>query len=186
MQSPSSDAKFRSMYEEHWDAIHMYCLRRLATEDGNEATADVFLIAWRRLEQVPPGGDARKWLYGVARNVVRNHQRSSRRRHRLLARRASLGEQPPEQPDTIVVRRSEDAEVIAALQRLSESDQELLRLKVWEEASHAEIGEIMGLSDRAVEGRIARALGRLARKLSSTAVPAVPAHPRTASEGGEW
>lgn len=166
--------------------MHMYCLRRLATDDANEATADVFLVAWRRLEEMPSGDAARKWLYGVARNVVRNHQRSFNRRRRLTARVASFRDRSPEQPDTIVVRRIQDAAVIAALHTLSENDQELLRLKVWEQASHAEIGEIMGISSRAVEGRVARALKRLAKTLPPTALVDVQAYPRPTSEGGDW
>lgn len=33
------------------------------------------MVAWRRLAEVPDGDESLLWLYGVARNVVRNHRR---------------------------------------------------------------------------------------------------------------
>ena len=62
-----------------------YCSRRLGVQEANDAAAEVFLVAWRKIDQVPIGADARMWLYGVARNVVRNASRSARRRERLAA-----------------------------------------------------------------------------------------------------
>jgi hypothetical protein len=48
--------------------------------------ADVFLIAWRRLDEVPEGEAARVWLYATARRVIANRKRSERRRVALRAR----------------------------------------------------------------------------------------------------
>ena len=41
--------------------------------------AEVFLTAWRRIDQIPSGSEL-PWLYGVAHNVVANQQRSFVRR----------------------------------------------------------------------------------------------------------
>jgi RNA polymerase sigma-70 factor, ECF subfamily len=48
--------------------------------------AETFLTSWRRLEEVPPGPEARLWLYGVARRVLANHHRGQRRRSALADR----------------------------------------------------------------------------------------------------
>jgi DNA-directed RNA polymerase specialized sigma24 family protein len=65
-----------------------YFLRRLNREDAVEATADVFMAAWRRAADVPDGEGARLSLFGIARNVLRNWMRADRRLRRLLARAA--------------------------------------------------------------------------------------------------
>ena len=77
--SPTTNAKFRRIYDEHFEAVTRYCLRRLPVADVNDATAEVFLVAWSKIDRVPDGGESLPWLYGVARNVVRNSVRSARR-----------------------------------------------------------------------------------------------------------
>ena len=185
-RSPSSDADFRSIFDDCHQAVHTYCLRRLAIEDANDATAEVFLVLWRRLDRVPPGSETLSWLYGVARNVVRNYARGARRRLRLAAKVGSLRGPVPEEPEPKVIKRFEEAEVLQALRRLRPQDQELLRLKAWEKLSTRAIGEVLGVSDRAVEGRLARALNRLANALPSPSVARVRQRsPRVVPEGGQ-
>jgi DNA-directed RNA polymerase specialized sigma24 family protein len=40
-----------------------------------DAFADVFLTAWRRLDDVPEGDAARVWLYATARRVIADQRR---------------------------------------------------------------------------------------------------------------
>jgi DNA-directed RNA polymerase specialized sigma24 family protein len=49
--------------------------------------AETFLTAWRRLDDVPAGDEARLWLYGVARRMLANQRRGARRRSSLADRR---------------------------------------------------------------------------------------------------
>lgn len=137
--------------------------------------------AWTRF---PPGDEVLLWLYGVARNVVRNYQRSARRYLRLVARVGSVRAPVPEEPAPQVIRSLEQAEVRRALGRLSPQDQELLLLKAWEKLSNKEIGAFLGVSHRAVEGRFARALDRLAKALPSASTEHHRS-PRPVSKGGE-
>jgi len=163
--TPSTDARFRALFNAHHRTIHAYCLRRLPTEDANDAVSEVFLVAWRRNSDVPVGDEALMWLYGVARNVVRNRQRATRRQDRLVARTGSMATEPQQGPETMVIRNEEHAEVLGAMESLKEAEQELLGLKVWEGLSNDAIGTILGISHRAVEGRYGRALKKLSKQL---------------------
>ena len=70
-QAPSQSDRFRSVYAAHHGAVRDYCFRRLPVADANDASAEVFLVVWRRIDDVPSGDDAAlPWLYGIARNVV--------------------------------------------------------------------------------------------------------------------
>ena len=104
------------------------------------------------------------WLYGVARRVLANEFRSGRRRRGLLARLRRSDPDPNETPETVVVRREQDGEVVAALGRLRPQDQELLLLALWEQVPHAEIAAILGCSTQAVTQRIYRATRRAAKE----------------------
>lgn len=64
-----------------------------------------------------------------------------------------------------MIRHSENDEVMRALTHLRDRDQELLRLKTWEQLSNKSIASVLSISEQAVESRYARAIARLAKKL---------------------
>ena len=180
---PSTDERFRGLFAAHHRELHAYCLRRLPIEDANEAASEIFLIAWRRAERVPGGDAARLWLYGVARNVVRNWQRSGRRHLRLVARAGSVAEPGQEEPDVLLLRREEHQAVLDAIAILNEKNQEVVRLKTWEGLSNAEVGTVLGMTDRAVEARYTRSINQL-RKHMKGGTAATPNSP-SSTEAGE-
>ena len=180
---PSTDAKFRTLYEENHTAMRDYCLRRLSTDDAADAASEIFTVAWRKLNTVPPGPEARLWLYGVARNVVAHQHRSRGRRRRLQERLGQVVgiDEPEPATEVVVVRRSQEREVVTAMERLKPEDRELLRLKMWEELSHGEIGAVFGITAHAVDMRVQRVTQKLGKLLSTK----VKVRPHPIVEGGE-
>ena len=156
---------FRQLYEENFDDIWRYCLRRAISKmEAEDALAETFAVAWRRLDSVPDGQAARPWLFAVARNQLRSrwrkHSRRDELRDRLIATR-SVAAAPD--PADLVADRS--ALILATLATLRERDQEILRLAAWEELSHGEIAALVGCSENAVAIRVHRARDRLAKAI---------------------
>ena len=164
---PATNFRFREVYDSTFDDVRRFCLRRLPPADVNDAVSEVYLVAWRRLEQVPNGVEALPWLYAVARNVVRGTQRSSRRRSRLVAKAATQSENNASDPQEGYARVSMSKTVVRALEQLSESDQEIVRLRAWEELTAPAIATTLGCSVAAAEKRIARAFSRLESHLAT-------------------
>lgn len=180
---PSSDERFRKLYEEQYADIRSYCLRRLPADAAADAASEIFTIAWRKLDKVPDGAEARLWLYTVARNVVANQRRSMARVRRLHSSVAQTVEPASEGAsiESVVVRHTEYQRALDAVGRLKPVDQELVRLKLWEDLTHAEIGEVLGISAHAVDMRFQRAVKRLAKSLNvKTGV-----RPHPIGQGGE-
>ena len=173
------------MYQAHRDAIWSYCVRRVHRDDVEDAVADVFIVAWKKHDRAPEGEEMLLWLYGVARNVVRNANRSVVRRSRLSSKMKSFGPETAEASDVQVVRNLEDERLLAAVATLSDDDQELLRLRTWEELSIKQIASAVGKSPRSVESKLGRIRKKLARQLSVPESPAQPVRPSYAEEGGE-
>lgn len=157
--SPENDVRrltFDRLHDTHARAVLAYALRRTATPaDAEDAAAETFVIAWRRSDRVPEIDDALPWLYGVARRVIANQRRGSDRRRRLAER---IAEQP-EGHDRLVLGTG-GTPAIAALERLSLADQELLKLVAWEGFTHAEVATVLGISTNAVAIRLHRARRR--------------------------
>ena len=171
------------LYEEHYADIRFYCLRRLPVEAANDAAAEIFIVAWRKLDKVPEGTAARLWLFGVAKNVVAHQHRSRSQANRLRSKLQQTADRGGDAaaPESVVVQRSQDRAVVEGLNRLKPDDRELIRLKMWEELSHAEIGEVFGISAHAVDMRLQRAGKKLARVLSARS----DVRPQAIPEGGE-
>lgn len=78
--------RFVEIYESAYEPILGYVLRRYPhPETAADVVAETFTIAWRRIEEVPKGDEARLWLYGVARRVLANHRRGERRHEQRTA-----------------------------------------------------------------------------------------------------
>jgi len=164
-----AETTFVRLYDEHYDEVHAFCVRRVGRDDADDAAAEVFATAWRRIDHVDTSS-ARAWLFGVARMVVLNQWRSTSRRGRLRDRVKGVASSTPELPEMIVVRRAEDEAVIVGLSQLRDTDREILRLAAWEELTGPEIAVVLGISLSAVQQRLHRAKKRLAARLEPAAV----------------
>jgi RNA polymerase sigma factor (sigma-70 family) len=149
--------RFDALFESYGADIVAYCCWRAGSEsDAQDAVSDVFLTAWRRLDDVPEGDAARMWLYAAARRVIANQRRSGRRRaalHERLALEAAASDaaQPPASPDELVRQ---------ALRRLGPRDREVLLLAEWEGLSPSQIAEVLGCLTVTARGRLHRARRR--------------------------
>lgn len=185
LQSPSSNVRFRRLFDEHEAAMRDYCFRRLSVHEANDAVAEVLLVAWRKIDELPAGDDQLPWLYGVARNVVRNLDRSSRRRVRLGAKLDATAPLSASGPEQQVVRRAEEQLILEAMSGLRPDDRELLRLRTWEELSRSELAVVFAVSAEAVDMRLKRAMKRMAKALKSAGyVHELSTRPRAAEQGG--
>jgi RNA polymerase sigma-70 factor (ECF subfamily) len=151
--------RFGQLYRDQGRAILAYALRRVEDpEDAADVVAETFLVAWRRLDEVPSDARARLWLFGVARRVIANRHRAERRRTRLAQRLAdSLRTELATRP----VPAGEAAEVLRAMDELGGDDRELLLLVAWEELSPGEAAKVLGISSLAARSRLHRARRRL-------------------------
>lgn len=157
--------RFHALYEAHHGAVAAYVRRRTPSPpDAQDAVADTFTTAWRRLPEVPDGDAALPWLYGVARRVLANQRRGNQRRADLTARLRGQGSVAPD-VEGQVVAGDERRTVLTALARLRPADQEILRLAVWEELAHRDIAGIVGCSESSVAVRLHRARSRLGREI---------------------
>ncbi len=78
--------RFELLYAKHAPAVKAYVLRRSAASTADDVVAEVFVVCWRRFEEVPV--DPLPWLLGVARRVLSTQRRGERRRGALHERLA--------------------------------------------------------------------------------------------------
>lgn len=134
-----------------------YARRRTDHATADDVVAETFLVAWRRLDDLPADRPL-PWLYGVARKILANQRRARERRARLATRIWSI--------DRGIDRRIGDDDaahhsLLVALGNLPPGDQEVLRLAAWEQLTTAEIAMVLDCSPNAAALRLSRARRRL-------------------------
>lgn len=144
------------------DFIRTLVRSLLRGADGEDDVVQrTWLQAWRR----PPrdAGRSRQWLASVARNLARDHLRSSRRR----GSRERLAARPEAVPSTadVVQREAERQRVVEALLGLAEPYRSTVLLRYWEDLSPAAIAARLDVPGATVRARLQRGLAMLRQKL---------------------
>lgn len=160
--------RFTALAHEVGESLRRYVVRRAPLDSVDDVMADVFLVLWRRLDDVPQD-DPLPWAYAVARGCVANAHRSVRRQLRLVER---VGRLDPPLPAPEV---DDHPDVRAALDGLAAIDREVVMLWAWEGLAPREIAAATGLTANAVSIRLHRAKKRLAEELAVIRKAAAPA-----------
>ncbi|GAA3673488.1 sigma-70 family RNA polymerase sigma factor [Nonomuraea antimicrobica] len=157
---PGARDRLEAIYRAYYPAIYQYAVRRAGSpDDAADVISETFLIAWRRIDDVPEDDEGLLWLYGVARRVLFNQRRGA-------SRRAVLAERLREElAADLRVAPADLDHVRDAFDRLSSRDREVLALACWESLTSEQIGKVLGCTATAVRIRLHRARQRLAKGL---------------------
>ncbi len=144
--------RLEQLFVEHSAAVRAYAARRVGRDAVDDVASDVFVVAWRRLEDMPE--DALPWLLACARRIIANQRRSARR---WTALRDRLIDERPAPPRSA----GPDSTLGEALATLSAGDREVLMLVAWEGLDARRAAAVIGCSPRAFAMRLHRARRRL-------------------------
>jgi len=171
-----SIAAWGTLFDEHFDRVYRYALARLCSQEAAEdvaaatfarALATVNSFAYR-------GRPALAWLYGIARNVVKETRRYEMRqqapglagywRHRDNGNRRSypLPHSHADGTDGLVSRM----DLEHAMRGITQAQREVVVLRYFAGLSAAETGKVIGRPETAVYALQARALVALRRQLA--------------------
>lgn len=174
------EKRFERLFAETRADLLAYALRRAGSPDeAADVLAETFLIAWRKLDSVPAGAEARLWLFGVARNILRRGARRRAAMHDAVQQLAlELREAAPP-----IEEETRPSRLRAALQALPAPQREVILLTAWEELSPREIAIVTGLPVNLVRVRLHRARRRLRQELSAEDARAPTEQPPPSTQG---
>lgn len=159
----SDEARFREVFTATYRQLRAFALRRLGDSAAvDDVVAEVFLVAWRRIDDVPADPrEATLWLYQIAQYTVANARRGARRRDALHDRLRGAAAAAHGARAAVATADGDDAVTLAfAFAELSEADRSVLLLAAWEGLFGEELGLVLGCSGAAAATRLSRARGR--------------------------
>jgi RNA polymerase sigma-70 factor (ECF subfamily) len=141
---------FESFFRENYSSLWRYVARRVHRAKVDDVVSASFIVAWEKYSTAASPSLA--WLVRIASFEVANSWRKEGRERRLVER-AQL-----EEAVASLHEEFDGSTVLSAMSALSEIDQEILKLVLWEELSREDIAVVLGLSRNAVNVRFHRAL----------------------------
>lgn len=157
-----SEQVFANFYRKHYNLLLATAQQRLRPEeDPEDAVSQAFEIAWRHYQR--SGELEIAWTYQTLRNIIGDRYRRRQRTQVLLEQSLALiTADTPNQfsPDVHDLQQS--------ILKLSSSDQDLLRMRFWEDLSGREMAAILGCSETAIRTRMMRAKRNLADLLTKS------------------
>ncbi len=166
----SGKERFEDLYRSTAKDLLGYLTRRASgPEEATDILAEIYVIAWQRLDKVPTDGNARLWLFGVARNLLMKSAQAERSHQALVG--ALTGELRRIADDVERVNQGLDDKVRASLESLPVKQREVLLLTVWEGLKPREIAKVTGSTANVVRVRLHHARSRLRRDLGPAPSP---------------
>lgn len=164
------DAAFTRLMQRHKARLYRFIRRYVGhDDDAFDLLQDSFVSAWTALKRFDPQRSFTAWLRQIALNKCRDHSR--RRVLRAIVRYVSS-----EHDDAPAAARWANPEAAlrvdetlrqldAAIVSLPVTLREPLILCVFENLSHRETAQLLGVSEKAVETRLYRAKRELATRI---------------------
>ena len=155
----NSQEAFAALTARYLNLVYAACRRELADADtAEDVTQAVFLILARKAPRLGRNVVLSGWLFQTARFAAKNAWLREERRRRYEEKAMERHPQA----------RTEDAEwsdieplLNKSLAALKGKDRDSILLRFFQDASFAEVGASLGLSEEAARKRVTRALGKL-------------------------
>ncbi len=155
---------FSQLYEAYFDRVYRFIFFRVADELlAEDMASQVFLKAWENLSHYRPRGPFLAWLYAIARNAVIDSYRT--RKQIISLEEAAPIVAPDEKLDDRLQLEYDVKRLQAAMQHLTQEQQEVITLKFIADYDTTQIAREMGKSEGAVRALQMRALQALARAM---------------------
>ena len=66
-------ARFEAIWAQHSTKVRAYCIRRVASHDADDVCAEIFLVVWRRIDEIPPPPKTLLYIYGIGQGGLQSH-----------------------------------------------------------------------------------------------------------------
>src|ERR1051326_9263517 len=160
-QAGWASSEFADIYAEHSRAIFYLALRFLGDpQKAEDATHDVFLKAFRKMDQFRGEASWRTWLYRITINHCRNLQQTWNERHMFSNADEAIFETAPGKSDSpfrILETKELGERIQKTLDGLPAEYRLLLLLVADEQLSYEEVATLTEQTADAVRGKLHRA-----------------------------
>ncbi len=168
------DDAFAQLVTTYEKQVYHLCLKMTgSSEDAADLAQEAFFKAWKGLRFYKFESSFSTWLYRLTTNVCIDHLRKQKRQTTVSMtmddeedrQEIELMDREP-LPEEQILSKERKHQIQTAMNKLDEDARTILILRVVEDLSYEQIGQILELNVGTVKSRIARARGKLKSILS--------------------
>lgn len=160
-----------SAYQRWGGLIHGLAAKAVGPADADDVTQQVFVSAWQsrsryQVDQAPLGA----WLVGITRHRIADHLSRRHRKHEVSADPTVLMDNLDQHPapNTMTSERIDQLLLLwEELERIGNPQRQIMVLAFFEDMTHAQISEHLGMPLGTVKSHIARTLRQLKTRLEA-------------------
>jgi RNA polymerase sigma-70 factor (ECF subfamily) len=136
-------------------------------DDAQDVAQEAFIKCWRARESVPDVMNLRAWIFRVALNAARDHQRSgwSKRSRPLVAEETTVSARDASVPQQMVEAEQVNA-LRRALEELRDEEREVFLLRQNGDLTYEQIAEMRNVPVGTVKTQMRTALIKLRKTLN--------------------
>ena len=158
---------FGLIYDAYVDVVFRYVYFRIHDKHlAEDFASETFVRALRRIDSVSfQGRDIGAWLITIARNIIRDHLKSSRYKLEVTSADMRDADRATDGPEDEVLSGLTHAELLSCVKQLNSEQQECIVLRFLQGLSVSETALAMDRNDGAIKALQHRAVRRLAKLL---------------------
>ena len=154
---------FNILYEEYFNKIYRYVYNRTGNNnDAEDITSQVFLAILEQLPKYKNNGHLAAWIFTIARHKIIDHYRKKKRFIKLDENNFTISD---EKMIRTIIRKEHMEALYKVLDNLSESEKELIRLRILGELKFADIAKVLKRSESSVKKAYYRLIQRINDRL---------------------
>ncbi|MEM6992830.1 MAG: RNA polymerase sigma factor [Myxococcota bacterium] len=155
-----------ALLERHFAFVHRYLWRRIP-EEAEDLAQKTFLACLEHRDRLANAASFRGFVFGIARNTLRNAAREHRRR----ARSPTMAAQSEYSPSAVVAQAEEQRLLVDAMGQLPRDEQLVLELHYWESMTTREIAELLDVPQGTIKTRMRSGRVRLRALIEAAPAP---------------
>ena len=141
---------FSALYEAYADKIYRYIFYRVRHKEvAEDLTSETFFKAMDKISSFRSSkGGFNSWLYRIARNTLIDDVRKARPSVNI----DDIAE-PPGSTDVVkeVSNRMEVDQLAQEMDKLTDIQKEIVKMRLWDEFSYKEMAEVLGKSEGSIK-----------------------------------
>lgn len=163
-------SSFEELYDAYAEKIYRFLYYRTKNrETAEDLTSDTFFKAMRGIQRDNDIKQFRAWLYKIANNTLIDHYRT-RKNHVSLDDEETMEVKDPQNIEKDSENKLLLEKVQQELEKLTETQRQIVTMRVWDGLSYKEISEIVGKTEGNCKVIFSRATGQLRETIPLTAL----------------
>ena len=147
---------FAHLIDRYYERLHRFLFRLTRdTHLSEDLTQETFLKAFANLSRFQAGSYFKAWLFRIAHNNWVSHHRATKKVRDTLPE--EISEENEEEPLDLLIGKESLTRISEAIEQLPEDYRIAFLLRIDEQLSFREIGEILGLTEETARWRVFKA-----------------------------